>query len=254
MSHPRSGVDYPNPPIEEGLCQLTFRDPLRWNVATPGLLFERLQHVYPAPPEGQEQIQASFQTPSGATDSASFAVNRGQPRYIYRDDDHQRLVVVNEQSLSVNSLRPYEGWPKLRERLATVIKTVAPVIGTPPIERIALRYVNRIVIHSLDAVDTDEYFNIKIHSMEENRALLMGLIYRIQCQLSDEKTSAQLTFTTLASESPGEHAFLLDLEFQRDVGEGLSIDDVLAVADELKVLENAEFESCIKDAARELFK
>lgn len=96
--------EYPTPPIAEALAQITFAKPLGWNVATPGLLWERLRSDYPVEPEVQEQVAASVQV-GDAAPGPSLAWNRGDQRFLYRHEDQRRFVVANRATLSANSLR-----------------------------------------------------------------------------------------------------------------------------------------------------
>lgn len=241
--------DYPNPPIEEALVQVTFAEPLSWNVATPGLLFERLRGEYPAEPEMQEQ--AAVQVQAGGDGGPALSFNRGQQRFLYRDETRTRLVLANPLTLSANSLRPYEGWPGLRSRFERAMSDVAETAGSKPVARIALRYINRITLPP-GPIDTDDYFMVTIRTADEGRAAFRAFMHRVESVLEDETT---VVSTFASTEADGDSAsFLLDLEFSRA---NLSIEDtaqILAVADDLKVLENAEFESCITDATRELFR
>jgi uncharacterized protein (TIGR04255 family) len=249
----RDSVPYSNPPIEEGLCQMSFATPVRWNVASPGLLFERLREEYPAEPQIQEQLQASFAAGGSQPGSANFEMNRGKQRYLYRDETLTRLLLVNEDMLSVNSLKPYEGWPHLRERITKAFDCVEGVLGRPTISAVTIRYINKIVIPSPVPIDTDRYFTLSIHTAERGHAALTSFIHRVESMLSDGRTGATSTFATLPAEAPEEPTFLLDLEFRRAFAEGVTPERALQEADELKTLENAEFESCITDKTRKLF-
>lgn len=252
MTRARPGLDYPNPPIEEGLCQFTFSEPLPWNVATPGLLFEKLRGDYAADPEEQAQIQASFESTPEAAGQANFAMNRGGSRYIYRDPTRTRLLVINSELMSVNSLKPYEGWDKLRVRLERGVGQVSELVTMPRIVKVSLRYINRIVIGGDDAIDTDNYFTLPIHSGEGGKAALASFIHRVQSRFSDGRTTVTSTFATIDASMTGP-AFLLDLEFQRNYEEPITAEVAMREADELKAMENAEFETCITDETRKLF-
>lgn len=245
--------EYPHPPIEEGICQATFAQPLDWSVATPGLLFERMRDAYPVAPEEQAQLAASLDVGQGAPGSASLAVNRGPHRYIFRDESKARLVVANETSISANSLKPYEGWPSLRERFKAALETLESVTPLPPVSQLSIRYINRIEVPLVDGrADTDEYFRLTVRTAEEGRASFLGFLHRVESMLTDGRTRVVSTFATLES-NPERFSFLMDLDFVRPGLALGTIDEILIQADELKDLENREFESCITDRTRELF-
>lgn len=249
LSDETGRIQYPNPPIEEGLCQLTFAEPLAWNVATPGLLFEALRSDYPQIPEGQEQIAASMEIEGGGP---SFSLNRGLLRYVYKDTTGVRLVVASPTTFSVNSLRPYEGWPSLRARLEAALGCLRSVVEIKPVAQVSLRYVNRIVI-PLSVVNTDDYFDLSVHTAEQARATYVGFLHRVESVLTDDVTRVTSTFASLES-PPSETHFLLDLDFRRPGLSTADLSEVLVIADDLKVKENLEFESCITERARELFR
>lgn len=242
--------EYPKPPIAEGLCQITFARPLAWSVATPGLLWERLRAAYPTEPEAQDQVAASVQA-GEASAGPSLALNRIEQRFIYRDADQQRLVVANRSSLSANSLPPYEGWISLRARVEEAINALSNTVPVEPVERVSLRYINRIVLPG-GRLDTDDYFKLNIRTADEGSATFKAFMHRVESVLADEVTVVISTFATIQA-TEHENPFLLDLEVQRHSMNTTSVDEILQVADELKVIENREFESAITDKTRGLF-
>jgi uncharacterized protein (TIGR04255 family) len=245
--------EYPNPPITEGLVQFTFSERLPWNVATPGLLFEKLREQYPKDPDGQEQVQARFGINEPRKGEAGFSVTRGEQRFIYSDSSGTRLLVANAITASANSLKPYEGWPSLRERFVAGIHSLDEVAKIPGISTVHIRYINTIEIQGSHAVpvDTDDYFTIPVRTARSGAASFEGFIQRVKSVL-ENGTELVSTFATLENDEPYGFMFLLDLEVVRAVDK-LDVESALAVANELKEIENDEFESSITDKARELF-
>lgn len=239
---------YVNPPIEEAVCQVTFAFPIQWNVAIPGLVYERLRPDYPADPEAQRPVQAALQ-PGDA--GASFSLTGGPERYVYKDSSGVRLVVMGQDNLSVNCLRPYEGWPGLKARLERVLSLVSEVVTLPPVRRVENRYINRIVLPS-GPLNTDDYFTTPVRTAENGGASFRRFVNQVESLLSDGATSVVSTFASLEP-TPEGLPFLLDLNVIR---EGLSLtttDEILNAAEALKNIENLEFESWITDATRGLF-
>lgn len=251
MSDGQERREYPNPPIEEALCQVTFAEKLAWSVATPGLLFEALRKEYPQEPQAQDQIQASLQI-QGESQGPSFALNRGSQRFVYKDETGKRLILVSPETLSVNSLRPYEGWPNLRNRFQQALELLGSVLEMKPVAKVGLRYINRIVMPL--AADTDDYFDIVVRTAEQNAATFVNFMHRVESVLSDMQTRVVSTFATLQESTPDAQQILLDYDFTRENLSTTDIQELLDIADDLKLKENREFESSIKDKARELFK
>jgi uncharacterized protein (TIGR04255 family) len=120
-----------------------------------------------------------------------------------------------------------------------------------PVERVSLRYINRIELPPVQ-LDTDDYFKLTIRTADEGRASFVSFMHRVESALD----TATLMISTFASmqRSETENPFLLDLDVQRHGLNTTDLAEILRIADELKVIENREFESAITDKTRELFK
>ena len=231
------------------MCQVNFAEPMTWNVATPGAIFAAISADYPVEPEAQEQVEAQFRVESDDVKAANLSLKRGSQRYLYRDASRSRVLVINAHLLSVNSLSPYEGWPALRARFTRDVGNLSGPLILPPASAVSLRYINRFVIPDLD-LNTDDYFKVPVRTAQEGNAYVGGFLNRVESLLRDNVTSVFMTFASLDAGDSG-RAFLLDLEVRRLV-QNLSWAEALEVADELKAIENREFESLITDKCREL--
>lgn len=244
--------EYPNPPIEEGLCQFTFSRPLGEDLITPGRFFDRIRGEYPQQPQQQSQVQASLAPESEGSGQAAFKLDQAPFRILFRNAQGTRLLTLGRQTLSANSRRPYEGWPSLEERLQSACQRLSEAVeDLPPITTVALRYINRIVIPEL-GFDTERYFSIAVRAAQDDSATLNQFLIRTESLLADNSTKANITFATV--EAPlGSSAMLFDLEFVREFEPGWSVADAMGIARELKLLENAEFEANLTDESRGLF-
>lgn len=251
MSADSERREYSNPPIEEALCQVLFQEPLAWSVATPGKLLDALEGSYPDEPEVQEQLEAAIQLQPAHNNPANVALSRKDQRYVYRDSSKTKLLLVNANQLSVNSTRPYEGWPQLRQRLADALQAVNRITPLKPIQQVSLRYINRIVLPA-GQIDSDDYFNIRVHTADSGKTSFRAFLNRVESMFEAEGVVAITTFATLQSQE-AESPFLLDLDFQHPNISLTAVEEVLAVADGLNRLETREFENLIKDKTRELF-
>lgn len=242
---------YPNPPIVEGLVQFTFAQPIAWNVATPGRIFERIRGVYPADPDSQGQLQAVFNPRPTPDTLPDFTVSQGLQRVIFKDLTGTRLFVVNDRTFGVNSLRPYEGWENLSSRMMDAIAALKDVVDMPNISEVSVRYINQIPIPRGD--QTEDYFTYEVRTVRSGASYVKNFLVRVESLLPDGVTSAGTTFGSVQPQAAETFPLILDIEFKRALGEGIPINEAAEVAVELKQLENSEFESVITDRTRELF-
>lgn len=249
--------EYDRPPIVEGLCQLNFASPIDWNPIVPGMFYERIRAGYPEKPEVQQEVRANVQFPNDAAGEAQFNLGQGQQRLIYKNANRDKLIVLTPTSLSANSLPPYEGWPSLSKRLKETLTKTAQVLGSISIASVSVRYINRILIPIEEPTAFAEYFDLPFRGVGlPGQTSSTAVFQRVESKIEAISAEALRTFASvepIEGETSGT-AFLLDIEFRRFFETPATIDAALNASEELKQAENAEFELCVTDRTRELFK
>ncbi|SMO58984.1 TIGR04255 family protein [Propioniciclava tarda] len=250
MSGYTPGRRYANPPIEEAIFQLELDAPVEWTVATPGLAYATLRGIYPTTPEAQQQMSASVG--QDQTEMIGLTLQQGATRFIFKDATFNRFAILSDRFQVVGTRRPYHQWPELRGRLEQLVDLTKEIYGDQRGYRsVSIRYINRIVIPS-GAVDTDEYFTVPVPTALGGKAPFRSFISQVESALPNE-TTARIAFASLEPQDGGtNNQFLLDLDFKRPC-QTSNLDEILAIADELKNEENREFEARITDRTRSLF-
>lgn len=243
-------IEYANPPVAEAICQVSFASPVKWSVASPGLLFKEIESEYPTAPEGQDQFQARIAT--GEQGGLSLS-QTGVQRFIYANEDSSRRLTANGLQISVNALQPYEKWPEFRLRFRRGLAQYSTAVGPFEPSTVSLRYINRIVVPDT-RFDTSEYLTIPVASAHQPGSSVTGFMSRSESILGDGATRLTITFATLQPDQEDTSALLLDIEVVRDVAHDADLDALETVADELHTIENIEFESSITEKCRGLFR
>jgi uncharacterized protein (TIGR04255 family) len=100
---------YKNPPIEEALCEFTFRSPGEgqpFDFTLPGrLLVEPTMAEY----SGQSRTQ-NIQTISAADNAINVAIHNTLFRIQLPTVDGERVISIGTNTLAITVLRPYDGW------------------------------------------------------------------------------------------------------------------------------------------------
>lgn len=141
-----------SPPLVEAVCEFRFSPSGDWDWTIPGRLYDRLKGRYPK---------------KGAISTPGVTINIGEPPRVRNDpgrifergrmlnEDESAMVQIGVNVVSVHSLSDYPGWSEFSGMIleaAEAYKEIAP----DPIERIGLRYINRIphdVVTSNDISD-----------------------------------------------------------------------------------------------------
>ncbi len=220
------------------------------------MFYERIRAEYPTDPEVQQQVQANVQFPNDAAGQAQLTMGQGEQRLIYKNRSLSRLIVLSPSNVSANSLPPYEGWPHLSERFQRALSKTKDILRGAAVGAVSVRYINRIHVPNGRQSQLGEMFNIPFRVPGEGDTTINSLFQRVESTLADGVTQGILTFASVEpveGESDGQ-AFLLDLEFRRVLSKPTDFSEAMSVAQDLKIVENAEFEACITDRTRELFR
>jgi len=249
MSH----YQYKYPPVEEAVCEFRFAPVQAWNIAMPWLIYDKIKDDYKGVPEQQNLIQLGIQLTGQAPANPNFPVRQDPFRVIFKSEKATKLVGVSSESLSIHTLRPYEGWEEFKQRIDKSYQTYLEVTQASAIKSIAIRYINQIFVSTDQTIHLDEYFTVHPSLPNGVSGKVSGFIHRTRSIYED----IPVTLTVTLSDAPAPHgqsAFILDLEvIQEWIENPLAVDAALTVLDELKQRETQVFESLITDRTRELF-
>ncbi|QLE55979.1 TIGR04255 family protein [Nostoc sp. TCL26-01] len=243
---------YPNPPIEEAVCEFRFAPGQRWNLTVPGLFYERIRDTYPGEPRQQNLIQAELQI-EPAPDNPELAFRHDFIKLLFQSADTKKLVGVGANLLSIHSLRPYEGWENFSERISKAFHTYLDVAKPVGVTRIALRYINKVAVAVNREIELSEYFTVYPQLPDGVPSRISGFLTRTESIYEDIPIRLVIT---LSDDLPpaGQVMFTLDLEASQEwLEKPLAIESALSSLYELKQREGQAFENLITDRTRELF-
>lgn len=243
---------YRNPPIEEAVCEFRFAPGPEWNLTVPGRFYEKVKGSYAGKPRQQNLVEAEFQI-NPQPENPAITVKQGFTKIQFPNTDDQRLVAVGPDTLSVHILRPYLGWEEFEIRIKEALQAYQDIAEPVGVRRIALRYIDRIVIPAVEAIALEEYFTAPPQTPEEFPKNISAFLTRIESVYDDLPIKLVLTFAD--TEAPaGQTAFILDLDMSQNwIEEPLPFAEAVAHITELKQRQSMAFEAFITDRTRDLF-
>lgn len=129
-------------PIIEALCEFRFVPDTPWDWTIPGRVYERVQDDFPTV-EQQPMVQFEVsQTPEGIVPNAQAGIERLR----FRSASGTDLLQVGPDFFAVNHLAPYRGWPHFAPMIADNLAKYWDAAQPRAVQRIELRYINRIVL------------------------------------------------------------------------------------------------------------
>jgi uncharacterized protein (TIGR04255 family) len=84
-------------------------------------------------------------------------------------DDETQVAVIGATSLGISRMAPYAGWPELFERFVADWADLKRVVGYRKVERVGVRYINRIdlLMDDRGRVEHEDYLNLHINLPED---------------------------------------------------------------------------------------
>jgi uncharacterized protein (TIGR04255 family) len=115
-------TSYNNPPLLEAICEIKLRPGTNWDEDFRDLFHERVKAQFPERRQGNH------------------------PTTQFRSADGSALVQVAPNLLAINQLQPYPTWAGFKHKILEAIATYSEIVPPAGMERMNLRYINRIEI------------------------------------------------------------------------------------------------------------
>ena len=154
--------------------------------------------------------------------------------------DGTRLVNIGMNTLSINVLKPYDGWTLFRLRIERALPAYYDVAGQKTVTRVGVRYINRIVVEYPGANSAD-YFGFILPQESGLGAKLTNFTKRSE-YVAEDQTKILITHATIAPSAPGTTEFVLDIDTILDGRLLEPLEDTLAAAETLHATEGRTFE------------
>lgn len=202
---------YRNPPIIEALCEIHFADSI-WDDTIPGAFYEKVKNEFPK--KQQQEIQeAQIVLGSG---TASAGVQRLPPRMQFVSDKGNLMIQVAKNLLVVNQLRPYPHFAEWEPVVYQGFAAYGEVALPQKVDRIGLRYINRIEIPGAQ-IAMEDYFTIYPQLPKSLGNIHGSFLVRVEIPQAEQEHNQEhrvlITFGTapLAKPIKEKQVFMLDL-------------------------------------------
>lgn len=239
---------YKHPPIVEAIIDITFSQVL--NEKKLEALYQRFSKIYPNPNKTQvNNVEIQF----GADGLVNQLPQKHEFEYSFSSYDQTQLAVIVKSHFLIAQRAPYKSWDDFISRFTENWKAFRKVVGYIAIERIGVRFINRLDIAIVnDMVEHQKYLNIY-----PNIPSSFGSIdqYAIQTQLSLHNIESILKINSAVVESPiPQHlSFIIDTDIIRVKNTPQDDEDIYSYLNMVRVEKNRVFEECITDLARKSF-
>jgi len=238
---------YANPPLAEAVCEFRLTPDTPWDLAIPGLLYERLRTEFPHREQHLFHEVELTQGPGGLQQQI-----RTTERIFLLSEDRSTFVQVGPRIVAVNCLRPYPGWQHFKPKIETALKALCDELDVKRFERIGLRYINRVGVPN-PPVRLEDYFRFYIFLGPDLPQEIGNFIAGCEFSYADGRDVCRLQLTPAVGQHADRQDFLLDIDYFLARPGEVERDGALDWIESAHRAVGQIFEGCITDRLRELF-
>jgi len=242
---------YETPPVIEAVCEFKLTPETPWDLTIPGLVYEKIENEFKKKEEHSNQEVTFSNTPKGLEQQIQTS-----QRIRFLTDDKKTFVQLGTRILSVNQLQPYTSWEEFKPKIKKAFIALTEIIEINNIERIGLRYVNRIdiPIPKSGKIDMEEYFDFSPHVGKNLPQDYQKFIVGAQFPFKGREDICKVLLTDTVPNKPESASFILDLDYFFAKPQTVSKDTALEWVESAHNNLEGVFEGCITDRLRRLFK
>lgn len=241
---------YKKAPIVEAAIEVRFEQPLSDDVVNS--IHARMKSGF----AHSEQISLTTVGVTLKPTNRQATVSSRDNGYRLASKDRTDILQITPNSMVCGRLAPYLGWERYRKWAASNWKTWRRVAGYRKIQRLGLRYINRIDIPA-DAgakIRIEDYLNV-YPEYPDQQAMPHLSQYTMQLVGPLDGGNFNLIINSGIMPPPliAHSSFALDIDVVREHDVPQKDDDIWALFDVMREHKNRVFEACVTDKARKLF-
>jgi len=240
---------YRKPPIVEVLCELQFEQDSPWDLATTGIIYDKIQKDFPI---RRQALRVTLGPPVPGDVNPQIG---SVPIMQFWNQDEKALIQVGAYLLSINQLKPYISWEEFLPKVEEGINAYRSVAAPSNIRGISLRYINSInIISTDDVINLDDYLEFRPH-VGPNLPQLNGP-FTVATQISYENSRDTLTLQLISitgTSTPNTLTVNLDLNYSLAKAGEVALDNVTKWLEEAHQHIIEVFEASITDNVKQEF-
>lgn len=239
---------YKNSPIIEALAEVYFSQ-TKTNFSAWADFNNRIKKSYP---NIEELLIPKTELQVSSSGESRQKVVSPEKLYRFYNKDKTQLVQANKDFVTINQLKPYSGYEKLRAEIEEVLKDYIDIASPKFVNRIGMRYINQITIPEI-SVELSEYFRFMPQIPNEVTENVSDVLIQIQFVPRNSKHHVNTSLRSGLSSIEGQAVFLLDIYDIIPINNDVNTELILNSLDEAHDNIERVFEGFITNKARKLF-
>lgn len=245
---------YPRAPIIEAIIELQVRFKEVPSEEQFQACYERVKDTLPTK-ESMEVLEvgvARLNKPGGAVSLRSGSSRVGLR---LRSSSRDRVLQIQQRGFTYSHLPRYTEWETFCAEARPLWSAFIDTCKPETITRVAVRYINRIVIPEVP-IELYDYFNLYPNLPKGVPQDVVGLFLQLHMPQPDLAPDALAVINLALDEPPAPNSvsILLDFDVFRQAEYPPETEEVWGFLDRLRDRKNELFEACITEKTRELIR
>ncbi|WP_373528440.1 TIGR04255 family protein [Nostoc sp.] len=251
-----------NPPITEAIIDITVNLHDNFNHEELLNFHENIKDSFPII-QKRMALQGGFEFNLENLDginSQLFSVSNKPEGYIFISHDQKRIIQARLNGFTFSRLKPYESWESFYGEAYQLWQQYAQITSPTEVVRLALRYVNQIMIPATGTIELKDYVKT-LPEISSNLSVVMeGYFMQIVVAHPDYQPSRAIinqTIGQISENKKGEKAYplIFDIDVFQEVNLHHDDDKIKKVFElNLRGFRDEIFFKSITDKTEELFK
>lgn len=235
---------YKNAPIIEAVAEFRFEQEIASDAVNA--IAKKVKVNFP------NEQDVTFRELSVEVDTAKVET-KDDARKKLSNDDETNTVIISPSSFSISRLAPYTTFDDLHDICSNVWDIERKVCGYRKLERIGLRYINRIDLPYINGeVKFEDYFYLRINIPEKYDSIGKYSL-QFDVPLPDINCLGRIKSSIGGDVLIGHAAFFVDIDVMRTKLVPQRKNEIFALLRKMRLAKNDLFESFITDNARRIF-
>lgn len=240
------GKKYRNPPIIEAICEFRLTQDTDWDLTVPGLFYERVKEFFPDREQRVVQEVELTQEPQGFQQRI-----RASERILLFAQDRKTLIQLGPRLLVINVLKPYQTWQAFKFNIEKAWSSLRDVVEVSGVERIGLRYINRIEFPNKN-VELEDYFEFFPFIGKRLPQQIASFIVGVEFSYNAERDRCRVQLAQAVGDET-KSAVILDIDYFLTHPRAVEVSEVMKWIEEAHCRVEEIFEGCITDKLRAMF-
>ena len=252
-------INFSRPPVCEGLIDIRIQ-------LQPSEALTQIENLHPQFSSKFPQKQTRYEfSGSFKLEEKNLTADIKHPHplgYLFLSSDKKKLLQLRRDGFTFNQLKPdpnesWPGWESIKPEAKKLWELYSQALKLAKIERIALRYINKIVIKIKDqneGIELNDYLTTPPQIPDKLPQVLAHYFSKVEFLYPELKGRGVIIIAPHSENASNAISITLDIEVYRKELLPLDNDLIWSSLDQFRNAKNEIFNASITDKAKELFK